>query len=239
MTAKLGRVTVCGGTKGGIGKSTVVSQLAVLLAATGRDVLLVDADPEQASTTDFTLMRNESLKERGGAGYTAISLVGAAVRSEVMRLAPKYDEVLIDVGGRDSTAQRAALSIAQMYVVPFSPGSFDVWTLERVGKLVEEARIYNPSLRAACFLNKADAQGADNQEAAAIAREVPQLEYLEVSLGNRKAFRSSAALGLAVTEMRPQDKKAVAEIQELFRQLFDIEMKSVSSPSLAVGVERR
>lgn len=220
MTVKTARVTVCGGTKGGIGKSTVASHLAVLLSASNRDVLLVDADPEQASTTDFTLVRNQALAEKEGAGYTAISLVGAAVRSEVQRLMSKYDDVVIDVGGRDTTAQRAALSIAQLYVVPFSPGSFDVWTLERVGKLVEEARIYNPELRAVCFLNKADAQGGDNAEAAAIANEVPQLEFLSASLGNRKSFRSAAAVGLAVTEMRPMDRKAVEEIRRLYTLLY-------------------
>ncbi len=53
-----------GGTKGGTGKSTVATNLAVMLATSGRDVLLVDAD-EQGTSTDFTNMRNTNRPDRG------------------------------------------------------------------------------------------------------------------------------------------------------------------------------
>lgn len=214
-------IVVCGGIKGGVGKSTVATTLTVLRATKGKgyDVLLVDAD-EQRSASDFTVMRNETLAEAGGAGYTAVQLQGAAVRSDTLRLATKYDDVIIDVGGRDTAGQRAALSIASIYLVPFLPASFDVWTLEKVAALVEEAQAFNDNLQAYCFLNRADPRGADNAEAAAIAQEIPQLTYLDASWGNRKAFRNATAVGLAVTELKPQDAKAIAEVLKLYQYLF-------------------
>ena len=214
-------IVVCGGIKGGVGKSTVATTLTVLRATKGKgyDVLLVDAD-EQRSASDFTVMRNETLAEAGGAGYTAVQLQGAAVRSDTLRLATKYDDVIIDVGGRDTAGQRAALSIASIYLVPFLPASFDVWTLEKVAALVEEAQAFNDNLQAYCFLNRADPRGADNAEAAAIAQEIPQLTYLDASWGNRKAFRNAIAIGLAVTELKPQDAKAIAEVLKLYQYLF-------------------
>lgn len=214
-------ILVCGGIKGGVGKTTLATNMAVMRTAEGKDVLLVDAD-DQGTASDFTSVRNETLEEKGGAGYTSIKLHGSAVRSEVLRMAKKYDDVVIDVGGRDTAGQRAALSVADVYVIPFLPGSFDVWTLDSVGELVAEARAFNESLKAVCVINRADAKGADNAEAAAIAKEIPGLEFIDAALGNRKAFRSAAAQGLAVTEVKPSDAKAIAEARMLYRHLFNI-----------------
>jgi len=212
-------ILVCGGIKGGVGKSTIATNMTVMRANQGMDVLLVDAD-DQGTASDFTAVRNETLVEQG-AGYTSIKLYGAAVRSEVLRMAKKYDDVVIDVGGRDTAGQRAALSMANVYVIPFLPGSFDVWTLESVGKLVEEARAFNENLQAVCIINRADAKGSDNSDAAAIAKDTPGLEFVDAPLGNRKAFRSAASNGLAVTEFKPSDSKAIAEIKKLYKLLFD------------------
>jgi chromosome partitioning protein len=214
-------ILVCGGIKGGVGKTTLATSMVILRSAAGRDVLLVDAD-DQATATDFTTLRNESLATTGGAGYTSIQLHGSAVRNEVLKLAPKYDDVVIDVGGRDTAGQRAALLVADVYVVPFLPGSFDVWTLDSVGALVAEAKSFNDKLKAVCLINRADAKGSDNQDAADIASEIPGLVYIDAPLGNRKAFRTAASQGLAATEIKPQDTKAVSELKELFKHLFDI-----------------
>jgi chromosome partitioning protein len=195
-------ILVCGGIKGGVGKTTLATNMAILFANEDKDVLLVDAD-DQETASDFTIIRNETLADLGGAGYTAIKLHGTAVRSEGLRLASKYDHVVIDVGGRDTAGQRAALSIADIYVIPFLPASFDVWTLEKAAALIEEARPFNEKLKTVCFLNRADAQGKDNDQATEIAREIPQLTYIDTSLGNRKSFRSAASKGLSVTELKP------------------------------------
>jgi chromosome partitioning protein len=214
-------IFVAGGIKGGVGKTTLATNLAILLAAQGRDVLLVDAD-DQETASDFTAVRNETLADHGGAGYTAVKLHGAAVRTDVLRLATKYDDVVIDVGGRDTAGQRAALSIADIYAIPFLPASFDVWTLDKVSKIVQEARPFNEKLRAICFLNRADARGQDNDEAITIVRDIPGLTYVDAPLGNRKSFRTASSQGLAVTEIKPADQKAAAEINSLFQNLTQL-----------------
>ena len=211
-------IIVAGGIKGGSGKTTVATHLTVMRALAGRDVLLIDAD-DQETATDFTALRNERLPE--GAGYTSIKLTGASVRTETLRLARKYEDVVIDTGGRDTTSQRAALTVAHKLIVPFVPRSFDVWTLEKVARLVDEMRAANPQLQAYVFLNRADPQGRDNDEAAELLREAGGLEYLDTPIGTRKAFGNAASQGLAVTELKQQDPKATQEINALFRYLFD------------------
>jgi cellulose biosynthesis protein BcsQ len=49
-------IVVCGGIKGGSGKTTVATNLAVMRARAGADVLLIDAD-DQETSFDFTVLR--------------------------------------------------------------------------------------------------------------------------------------------------------------------------------------
>lgn len=216
-------IITVGGIKGGSGKSTVATNLAVLRAQAGRDLLLVDAD-DQETASDFTVLRNERLP--GGAGFTSIKLTGAAVRTEVRRLADKYDDIVIDTGGRDTSSQRAALSVSDVVLVPFVPRSFDVWTLEKVSQLVAEMRTANPELAAYAFLNRADPRGQDNAGAEDVIRDTPGLTLIQTSIGARKAFGNAAAQGLSVVELKPQDSKASEEVLILYRHLFDIKMIS-------------
>jgi chromosome partitioning protein len=217
-------IIIAGGIKGGSGKTTAATNLAVIRAGEGRDVLLVDAD-DQETATDFTNLRNERAGE--GARYTNIKLTGAAVRTETLRLASKYQDIIIDTGGRDTTSQRAALSVADLLLVPFVPRSFDLWTLEKVAELVDEMKAANPKLRAYTFLNRADPRGTDNDETGEALRENETLQFLDMPLGSRKAFSNAAAQGLAVTELRPVDPKATEEITALYRYVFDT--KNISS----------
>lgn len=211
-------IITIGGIKGGSGKTTIATNLAIMRANAGRDVLLIDAD-DQETATDFTALRSE--KRDGGAGYTGIKLTGPAVRTETLKLKEKYQDIIIDTGGRDTTSQRAALAVSDVLLVPFVPRSFDVWTIEKVAELVEEMTAANPALQAYTFINRADPRGSDNDDAAGVLNDSPTLLLLDAAIGQRKAFGNAAAEGLAVSELRPTDPKAIAEINSLYRLVFD------------------
>ena len=212
-------IVVVGGIKGGSGKTTIATNLAVMRALDGSDVLLIDAD-DQETASDFTIFRNE--RAEVGATYPSIKLTGQAVRTETLRLVDKYAEIIIATGGIDTTSQRAALTVADVLLVPFVPRSFDVWTLEKVGDLVGEMRTANSGLRVYVFINRADPSGRDNDEAAEALRDTDGLKFISTPIGARKAFGNAAAQGLAVGEQRPQDTKAVQEITMLYRYVHGI-----------------
>jgi chromosome partitioning protein len=212
-------IIVIGGIKGGSGKTTVATNLAVIRSGEGKDVLLIDAD-DQETSSDFTVLRNEILED--GAGYTNIKLTGASVRTETLRLKDKYQDIIVDTGGRDTASQRAALTVADALLVPFVPRSFDIWTIEKVSNLVSEMKTVNPELKAYMFINRADPRGQDNEETAEVLKETEDLNFIDTPLGSRKAFSNAAAGGLGVTEIKPQDAKATEEILKLYRYVFDI-----------------
>src|SRR5688572_24026632 len=214
-------ILVIGGTKGGSGKTLLATHLAVLRAAKGRDVLLIDAD-EQGSAIDFTRQRQQRMKD--GPGYTAIQTREADVAVQVRQMAPKYEDIIIDVGGRDTASQRAALTVAETLLMPFSPTSVDLWTDDNVIALLKEARPFNPDMRVYAFINKAFSSGSDNDDAAAILQEHPDYwQYLNTPIGNRKAFSSAFGKGYSITEHAPKDAKATNEMMTLYLHVFDAE----------------
>ena len=208
-----------GGTKGGSGKTMLATNLTVFRAAAGQDVLLIDAD-EQGSAMDFTRQRQR--RTGGDAGYTAIQTREADVAVQVRRMVQKYGDIVIDVGGRDTASQRAALAVADVLLIPFPPTSVDLWTADTVVTLLKDAQSFNLGLRAYAMINKAFPRGFDNAEAAALLQEYPDhWTYVATPIGNRKAFSNAFGGGYAVTEYQPKDTKAMAEIRVLYRYIFD------------------
>ena len=203
-------------TKGGVGKSTLAINIAIARARAGSDVLLVDGD-EQRTALDFTELRAQTL---GEAGYTAVALHGAALRTQIRQLAPKYTDIVIDVGGRDTGSLRAALTVADAVLVPVAPRTFDIWAVTHMAELVREAREVNGELRAFVALNAADVQGRDNDEALAALRELPEVVVLSAIVGRRKAFPNAASAGRSVLECTPRDQKAIDEIQALIGAVY-------------------
>lgn len=210
------RIVAVGNVKGGVGKTTLAVNLAICEALHGTDVLLVDGD-EQGIARAFTQLRAETL---GAPGYTAVSLRGGEIRTQVRQLRNKYQRILIDVGGRDTTSLRASLTVADVLIVPVLPATFDIWSLDPLQELIVEAREINSDLAVIAVLNAADPFGRDNEEAATIIREKQDFEYIPHPIVRRKAFRNAAAAGLSILEYRPTDEKAVREFGLFARYLF-------------------
>ena len=210
------------GTKGGSGRSTTATNFACIAAGQGADVLLVDAD-DQETSADFTAARKQDHPEVPK--FTCTKLTGRAVRTEVLELAPKYDHVIIDTGGRDTTSQRAAMSVSDIAVIPFAPRSFDIWTINKVVSLLEEMRTVNPKLKALAFLNRTDpqGQGSENNEAAELLANSKGIDFIDAPIRLCKAYAHAASQGLAVTELTGnyRNTKAAKEIMKLFKCCFN------------------
>lgn len=212
-------ILTVGNTKGGVGKTTLAVQLAISRAMAGRDVWLIDGDRQGTAQTAISI-RAEAGSKPGIACATYPD--GPTLRAQVQQQAAKFDDIVIDAGGRDSTALRAALVLSDVLLVPFQPRSYDVWALNDIAALVDEARSVRDGLRAFAVLNCADPgeTSTDNAEAAAAVADVPQFEYLPTPIRRRKAFANAAGAGLSVLEIKPGDKKAADEISALVCALF-------------------
>jgi len=208
-------IITVGGIKGGCGKSLIATNLTVMRALKKKSVLLVDGD-EQGTASDWADHRNALGTETP---WTTIRLKANAIRTEVLKMKDNYDDIIIDCGGRDTSSLRAALTVSDLFIVPFQPKSFDIWTTEKVSELVAEARIFNEKLTAYAFINCADARGRDSIIAQEIIGTSEELKLLPATVGLRKAFSNATSEGLGVVEIR-KNKKAIHEIGELYRNIF-------------------
>ena len=212
-------IITIGNTKGGVGKTTLAVNLAIARALSGRDVWLIDGDRQGTAQTAISI-RAEAGHQPGISCATYPD--GPTLRAQVQQQAGKFDDIIIDAGGRDSTALRAALVLSDVLLILFQPRSYDVWALNDIAALVDEARSVRDGLRAVAVLNCADSGEAstDNADAAAAVADVPQFEYLATPIRRRKAFANAAGAGLSVLELKPADKKAIDELNALVSALF-------------------
>lgn len=209
-------------TKGGVGKSTLAVNLAVERARSGKKVWLVDGDRQGSSQTAI-LVRSEANLEPGLACSHFPD--GPVLRTQIMQQKSNFDEVIIECGGRDSTAMRAALTLTDVLLVPFVPGSFEVWAMEDVVKLVREARSVRDGLIAYSLLNRADpnSRSSDNAEMLEAMREYnDDIQLLDHTIRQRKVFAAAAGSGRSVSELklRTHEKPAKIELETLVSILF-------------------
>ena len=205
-------ILTVGNTKGGVGKTALALNLAIARAAAGKRVWLIDGDRQGTAKIAMTIRA-----QTGNLSFIPCDKLpdGEQLHAEVQARGKQFDDVVIDAGGRDSTALRAALVLSDVILVPFAPRSLDVWALTDMCSLIDEARAVRSGLRAVAVLSMADNTGRDNDDAIEALKDFPQLDYLPTPILRRKAVANAAGQGLSVLELKPKDAKAINELKAL------------------------
>lgn len=203
--------------KGGVGKSTIATNLSVHLAHGGVDVVLLDTDG-QATAARFVERRDE-------AGITpAVPCVQRTgdVASTLRDLAHRYQVVVVDAGGRDSREMRSAMAVANLLLVPTRASQADLETFSKVNELIGLARGLNPELKAVALLSIAPTNPVihEVEDARELLAEFDQLELADTIIRDRKIYRDALLAGKGVIEL--DNSQARAEIQLLAQEFFEL-----------------
>lgn len=228
------RIVVVGGEKGGTGKTTIATNLAACLAMRGRDVLLLDTDL-QGSASNWAGQRDlyrdgqEKRKEVDPSNTEqilprvgSVQKVGSGLLHELKDMARRYDDIVVDAGGRDSPELRSAIVAASILVSPLQPSTFDMWTLPNLDRLYQQAAAINEELKVLLVLNRASTNvGSQDSEQAIelVKKEFPHFTVAKSELHNRVAYWRAAVQGKGVVEQK-DDEKAATEIESLFAEIY-------------------
>ena len=219
MEAVLKVITV-GNTKGGVGKSTISTNLAVAAVLDGKRTLLVDSD-EQKSSLDFRSIReSDSIK--------AVSITTPTLHKDLYAFSESYDLVIIDAGGRNSATFRSAIvatGAEGLYLLPCLPSTFDIWSTEQAMKLLQEVRsISSEHVNARLLVNQMQAHtimGREAEDALGAMAEEFECPVLMTRLHHRAAYKTAIMSGRGVMEYDPKCK-AAAEIMALYNEIVGI-----------------
>ncbi len=213
-------ILLVGGEKGGAGKSCMAQNLAVHITQKFQaNVLMVDCDP-QRTTSDWIQARNE---DPNLPTINCIQLYGK-IRNDLLSQDQRFDYVIVDCGGQDNLAMRAAMSVATYVVLPLRPKRRDLKTLPHMEDMLSTCKMVNPKMVATIVMTQCPSLPSQFKRILE-AKEVVQsfgLRVLNAVTFSRNIYDDSEEQGSSVIEIEPEGKAAI-EIHAIADELFAIE----------------
>jgi chromosome partitioning protein len=189
--------------KGGAGKSTLASSVAVAARAAGERVFIIDLDPLQ------TLVKWAAARKTPDIGVehvppSKLSKAIAALEKKGVTL------VVIDAPGQSGEPSAAAMRVADLCVIPARPNAFDLWASEKT-----RAQVKDEGCEYAFLLNQCP-PAQQNARVELGAKALQAMGGLLAPLVSARVdYQEAARLGLGVSEFNPEGV-AAQEVKELW-----------------------
>lgn len=210
-------IILVGSNKGGSGKTTIACNLSVALAMQGADVCLVDAD-RQGSAAKWHQERESS---EINPSITLVQKYDNLTKT-LQSLNEKYDQVIVDVAGRNSREMITAATVADLVIAPHQCSQLDLDTLGELQEQIIRVMDLNPNLKVFIYQTMASTNvqviETERREFENYVAEFPEFRALKASGRYRKIYRDVMSEGLSVLENT--NKHAIDEVNALHSEVF-------------------
>lgn len=199
--------------KGGVGKTTISTNIAVSLQMDNQKVLLVDSDP-QGSLRDW----NEANE---GKLIPVVGLDRETLAKDIEGVKNGYDIIIIDGAPQSSKLVAAAIKVSHLVIIPVTPSPYDVWAcsdLIEIIKARQEVANGNPICR---FLISRSRKGTNLSEDIIEALSGYEIPILENRTTHREVYAKTASEGLTVYHDLKAEE-AINEITSLKNEILEV-----------------
>lgn len=195
--------------KGGSGKTTIATHLARALQLEGKDVLLVDSDP-QGSARDWAAVREDQ-------PVTVVGIDRPTIGRDLKSVAHQ-EFVVIDGAPQAADLAVSAIKAADFVLIPVQPSPYDIWaTAELVDLVKQRIEVTDGVLQAAFVVSRA-IKGTRIGSEVAEALNGYELPVLESRITQRVSYPGTAAAGTTVLDSEPNGD-AAAEVRALATEI--------------------
>ncbi|MDR5907838.1 ParA family partition ATPase [Franzmannia qiaohouensis] len=195
--------------KGGSGKTTIATHLARALQLEGKEVLLVDSDP-QGSARDWAAVREDQ-------PVTVVGIDRPTIGRDLKSVA-RQEFVVIDGAPQAADLAVSAIKAADFVLIPVQPSPYDIWaTAELVDLVKQRIEVTDGALQAAFVVSRA-IKGTRIGSEVAEALHGYDLPVLESRITQRVSYPGTAAAGTTVLDSEPNGD-AAAEVRALAAEI--------------------
>ena len=205
--------------KGGVGKSTLVTNLSVAISNDNKKVKIIDCDVRQKTSSKWVARRIDSYPKKN---KIFCSIQSEELRNSVVEDSKNYDAIIIDIQGRDSPSLRTALLISDIVYIPFIPSQNDIETMEELSELLKETFVQNKNRVTLYILNNCSSHYLDKScsDASIYLSEYSNiLAPSQAQIFHRKVYNIASSEGLGIIETK--DTKAKEEILILKKEVIN------------------